>query len=141
MPDYMFCVSLKISHPKIEPIEITKELNIEPDSYHKIGEPRITANGRRLKRNYDSMFWRYDFTRGKKVNAKDILFEDFIAAKNDELGKHKAFFKNLKETGGTVEYFVGWFSVDSINMSIYLNPTVLSNTADLGVSIVLCAYP
>lgn len=88
MPDYTFCISSKISHPQIAPEKITKELNIEPDNSHKVGESRITANGRRLNGNYDSMFWRYDFTRGKKVSAQDILIEDFIADKNSELGKH-----------------------------------------------------
>ncbi len=141
MPDYKFCVSLKISHPEMEPENISKELNLIPHIANKVGEPRITPNGRRLKANYESMFWTFDFCSGKGLDAEDVLFEEFIAARNNELAKHRSFFESLKETGGTVEYFVGWFSVDSINMNIYLDPPVLQSTADLGISIVLCAYP
>lgn len=141
MPDYTFCVSLKISHPEIEPEDISKELNLKPHIAHKLGEPRITPNGRRLKGNYESMFWTFDFCNGERLDAEDILFEEFIAARNSELAKHKSFFESLRESGGTIEYFVGWFSVDSINMNIYLDPPVLKSTADLSISIVLCAYP
>ncbi|WP_111977846.1 hypothetical protein [Algibacillus agarilyticus] len=141
MPDYKFCVSLKISHPEIEPEDISKELNLAPHIAHKIGEPRITPNGRRLKGNYESMFWTFDFCNGDRLDAEDILFEEFVAARNNELAKHKSFFEKLRVTGGTIEYFVGWFSVGSINMNIYLEPPVLKSTADLGISIVLCAYP
>ncbi|MCB5228423.1 DUF4279 domain-containing protein [Alishewanella sp. 16-MA] len=141
MPDYKFCVSLNISHPEIEADIISEELNITPHITHKIGEPRITPNGRRLSGSYENTFWSYDFCNGKRVDAEEILFEDFIASKNSELAKHKCFFEKLRETGGAVDYFVGWFSVDSINMNIYLEPAVLYSTADLSISLVLCAYP
>jgi hypothetical protein len=141
VPDYKFCVSLNISHPDIEPGKISEEVDLQPHQAHKKGEPRYTPKGRRLNGNYESMFWRHDFADGEKLDSSDILFEEFIEARNIELSHHKAFFQNLRKSGGTIDYFVGWFSVDSINMNIYLDPPVLKSTADLGVSIVLCAYP
>ena len=41
-----------------------------------------------------------------------FVFEEFIEARNIELSQHKAFFQNLRKSGGTIDYFVGWFSVD-----------------------------
>ena len=141
MPDYKFCVSLNISHPTMAVETISQQLSLEPNSSHNAGDLRVTKHGRLLGRTYEDLYWNLDLCDGKKLDAQDILFEDFVAQKNSELEKHKAFFNEIRSTGGTIDYFVGWFSVDSINMNIYLAPPLLKSTADLDISIVLCAYP
>ncbi len=141
MPDYKFSVSLQISHPQVDAKTISDTLSLSPTNSHDTGDLRVTKNGRLLGGSYEDMFWNLDLCDGKRIDAEDVLFEEFIAQKNAKLEKHKDFFNKLRATGGVIEYFVGWFSVDSINMSIYLEPPLLKNTADLGISIVLCAYP
>ena len=141
MPDYKFCVSLNISHPKMKVETISEELSLRPKTSHDVGDLRVTKHGRVLGGSYEDMYWSFDLCEGKRLDAEDVLFEDFVTQKNTELEKHKAFFNELRSTGGTIDYFVGWFSVDSINMNIYLDPPLLRSTADLDISIVLCAYP
>ncbi len=141
MPDYKFCVSLNISHPKMEVETISENLSLQPEASHDVGDLRITKHGRLLGGSYEEMYWSFDLCEGRRIDADEILFEDFIAIKNNEFNKHKALFNDIRATGGTIEYFVGWFSVDSINMNIFLDPPILKSTADLDISIVLCAYP
>lgn len=141
MPDYKFCVSLDISHPSMEVQTVSEQLSIQPTSSHDVGDLRITKHGRLLGGAYEDMRWSLDLCEGNKIDAETMLFEDFIALKNAELKIHRSFFNTIRSSGGTIEYFVGWFSENSINMNIYLDPPLLKNTADLDISIVLCAYP
>ena len=141
MPDYKFCVSLNISHPNMEVNSISEQLSFEPSSSHDVGDLRVTKHGRILDGTYEDMRWSLDLCNGNKLDAEEVLFEDFISLKNADLEKHKSFFNEIRSSGGTIEYFVGWFSVDSINMNIYLEPSLLKSTSDLAISIVLCAYP
>ncbi|WP_139058350.1 hypothetical protein [Shewanella sp. HN-41] len=141
MPDYKFCVSLNISHPSMEVQTISEQLSLQPTSSHDVGDLRVTKHGRQLGGTYEDMRWSLDLCNGNKFDAETVLFEDFISSKNAEFKRHKSFFNHIRSSGGTIEYFVGWFSVDSINMTIYLEPSLLKSTADLDISIVLCAYP
>ena len=141
MPDYKFCVSLNISHPKMEVKTISEQLSLQPETSHDVGDLRVTKHGRLLGGSYEEMYWSFDLCEGKRLDADDILFEEFIVQKNTELEKHQALFNEIRSTGGAIDYFVGWFSVDSINMNIYLEPQLLKSIADLDISITLCAYP
>lgn len=120
---------------------ITEQLSIQPTLSHNVGDLRVTKHGRILSGTYEDMRWSLDLCHGDRLDAEFVLLEDFISLKNAELEKHKSFFEKIRSSGGTVEYFVGWFSVGSINMNIYLEPPLLKSAADLGITIVLCAYP
>jgi hypothetical protein len=120
---------------------ITEHLSLQPETSHDLGDLRVTKHGRLLGGSYEEMYWSFDLCEGKRIDADEILFEDFIALKNSEFKIHKEFFNGIRATGGIIEYFVGWFSVDSINMNIFLDPPLLKSTADLDISIALCAYP
>ena len=141
MPDYKFCVSLNISHPNMEVKTISEQLSLQPNSSHDVGDLRVTKHGRLLGGIYEDMRWSLDLCDGNRLDAEAVLFEDFISLKNVEFERHKSFFNEIRSSGGTIDYFVGWFSVDSINMNIYLEPSLLKSTADLDIAIVLCAYP
>jgi len=141
LPQYEFCVSLRISHPTLTVSEISRAMALEPDMSHNSGESRVSKKGVILGGVHKETFWSFDLSPGKRINAESVLFEDFITQKNRELSIHSAFLKNIQETGGCVDYFVGWFSDGSINMNIYLDPDLMKRTSELGISIVLCAYP
>jgi len=141
LPQYEFCVSLKISHPNIKAQEITKRLDLEPTCSHDVGDIRVTPKGRVLKGVYEDTYWSLDLCDNKKIDAGDVLFEEFIEQQNKKLAVNRAFFEEIRTCGGVVEYFVGWFSRGSINMNIFLEPNLMKSTAELNISIVLCAYP
>jgi hypothetical protein len=140
VPDYKFCVSLNISHPNMEVNDISEQLSLQPTSSHDVGDLRVTKRGRLLGGSYEDMRWSLDLCDGNKLDAEDVLFEDYISSKNESFERNKSFFNEIRSSGGTIEYFVGWFSVDSTNMNIYLEPSLLKSTSELAISIVLCAY-
>lgn len=141
MPDYDFTVSLNITHPTMEVDEVVEALSRNPEPSHNKGDLRIARNGRLLGGCFEEMFCRFDLCGGRNISSEEMLFEEFLKNKNNELAKYKDFFESIISTGGKVEYFVGWFSVDSVNMNIYFEPSLLKDIADLGITLALHAYP
>lgn len=120
---------------------ISECLSMLPTNSYEVGSPRIAINGRLLGGVHKHSFWSIDLSGKEKLDAEDITFEEFISKTNDSLVEHQEFFKDVRRTGGEIEYFVGWFSNGSINMNIVLDTQLMKSTSDLGISIVLCAYP
>ena len=80
-------------------------------------------------------------TSRKKVGSKPIFIEDFLSKQNKRFKSHEKYFLTLIESGGYIEYFIGWFGTGNINMSISLTPELLHSIASLHFSVGLCAYP
>ena len=140
MPQYEFSVSLKVIHPEMKASDISEKLSMQPEMYSDVGADRKSRNGRLLGGVYESTIWSKSLSSGK-IDAEEMLFEDFVSKQNSSLSIHQEFFKDVREAGGSIEYFVGWFGSGSINMNIVLEPELMQKTSVLGVSIVLCAYP
>ena len=141
MPDYNFCVSLSVTHPTIDPAEISEKLGLSPAVERKVGDPRISRKGKLLGGDNKESFWRVNLHEEERLNSNEIYLEDFLSKKNEGLIIYKDYFKSLVDTGGYIEYFIGWFSVGSINMNITLEPKLLASTAELYISIGVAAYP
>ena len=141
MPDYQFCVSLSITHPTVNPNEITGILDIKPSKIQTVGEPRISYKGESLEGLNKESFWRADLHQEKRLHSNDIYLEDFLAKQNEKIKIHKEYLNSLVESGGYIEYFIGWFSEGTINMSATFTPDLLQSTADLNISIGLDVYP
>jgi len=140
VPQYEFSVSLKIVHPRIQASIISGKLSMEPEICSNVGANRVSPTGVLLGGVYEKTIWSKSLTEGK-VDAEDMLFEEFVAIQNSSLSTHQNFFNEVRKAGGSIEYFVGWFSSGSINMNIVLSPELMKNTSELGVTIVICAYP
>jgi len=119
---------------------ISERLSMQPEMCSDVGADRKSKGGRLLGGVYESTIWSKSLSSGK-IDAEEMLFEDFVSDQNFSLSKHQKFFKDVRETGGSIEYFVGWFSSGSINMNIVFEPELMQKTSALGVTIVLCAYP
>ena len=140
MPQYEFSVSLKVMHPEMKASAISEKLSMQPEMYSDVGADRKSRDGRLLGGVYESTIWSKSLSSGK-IDAEEMIFEDFVSDQNSNLSMHQKFFKDVREAGGSIEYFVGWFSSGSINMNIVLEPELMQKTSALGVAIVLCAYP
>lgn len=137
--EYEFCVSLRITHPKIDPDEITKVLGITPTHKWKFGESRKTPKGTQLSGNNIESYWTARLHDKKNLHSEDITLEEFISKANRRLRSYKEYLKKLSNDGGRIEYFVGWFG--SSNMGANFKPSVLKDTAELGIEIALDVYP
>jgi len=141
MPDYKFCVSLSITHPSYNAEEISKALGLSPTMARNVGEPRVSKNGSLLGGTNKETFWKVNLHSENKIHSDQELMESFISRENKKLEVHKQYFGELIESGGYIEYFIGWFSEGSINMNVTLEPKLLKETADLNITIGLAAYP
>ena len=141
MPDYNYCVTLKITHPTLDPSEITEALGAKAIRSWKFGEPRISTKGKLLKGLNKESFWSLDLHEEKRLQASSIYLEDFISDQNIRFKEHEIFFHNLIKSGGYIEYFIGWFGTSNINMCVTLSPELLLETAKLHISVSVCAYP
>ena len=140
MPQYEFRVSLKIVHPTLQASAISEKLSVDPEIYSNVGTDRVSPTGTLLGGVYDHTIWSRSLT-ADKIDAEDMLFEEFIEMQNSKLSAHRNFFNEVRKVGGSVEYFVGWFSSGSINMNIALSSELMKSTSELSVAIVFCAYP
>jgi hypothetical protein len=139
MPNYQYRVSLKLTHPSMHASAITQALSLAPDYKANIGEKRISARGRELSGANPATLWWKELS-DNRLHAEQILLEDFLLTMNMELSAHKSFFYDFVQSGGSVDYFIGWFSTSSLNMSLLLDADLIQRTAELGINILLCAY-
>src|SRR5436305_78106 len=56
-----FSVPLSISHPDIDPVEISRAVNLTPKRMTRAGAPRTTPKGDPLEGTYQFSHWTYEF--------------------------------------------------------------------------------
>jgi hypothetical protein len=99
-----FEVSLRIRHPTADPDRIGEEIEWIPQVRRKVGDPRMTPKGNPLPGANSETFWYADLP----VKDGDSLVK-VIAAANLRLMSHRTYLDQLVLSGGSIEYFVGWF--------------------------------
>jgi len=138
MSDYRYSVTLRVTHPNIDPDKITGELGIEPFRKWKVGENRATPVGTLLEGINKESYWAANMQSEKKLLSTEVYMEDYLVKLNNELKRHKSYFAELIDSGGCIEYFIGWFSADNVGLT--LSRELMKQTAELGIEIGLCAY-
>ncbi|MFK8067721.1 MAG: DUF4279 domain-containing protein [Gammaproteobacteria bacterium] len=133
MSDYRFCVSLQISHPTLDLEDLTQVLELKPFKVWKLGEPRFTPKGTPLEGAYKCNVWSAKMHEQERIFSADIYLEDYLEKLNQQLQLHKKKFGEIVNSGGYIEYFIGWFSEG--NISTTLSPQLLRSTAELSISI------
>lgn len=99
-----FEVSLRIWHPQVDPAEITRELGWTPDVARTVGEPRATPKGTPLPGTNKQSFW-----YAVLLPVPGSSLSSVIREANQRLMPRKAYINGLVNSGGVLEYFVGWF--------------------------------
>ena len=138
---YSYSVSLRISHPTIEPGALTKSLGLKPSNAWRAGEPRRTPTGRPLRGNNRSSFWTARLIQKRFATTPARSLETALAAQVRRLKKHRALLRRIQEGGGRTELFVGIFGENGFNFGGELDTELLSGLSDLGLSIGLDIYP
>jgi hypothetical protein len=92
-----FDVELFIVHPTIDPTAISNALGLEACFSHRAGDPRTTPTGAPLRGKHPDTRWRHSM----RCIATDQWFAAHVTQFVDRLEPHKAYFANLKSTGGT----------------------------------------
>jgi hypothetical protein len=128
-----YTLSLRCLHPTIDPAEITKRLNIEPDHAWKVGEQAKTPAGTLLDYIRNQSYWSY----GTHTNGKQFSIEinQIIAY----LSPHRDFIHRLVVEGGRVEIYLGLLG--SINIGDTITVETLAKLTDLKVDLGIEVFP
>jgi hypothetical protein len=105
MYPYECSVSFRISHPTIDPDEISTQLGLEPKISWRAGDVRQSPKGTPLEGRNETTYWSYALNCQPTSELIELL-EDFTV----RLESYREFLIHLRSTGGRLEYFVGWFS-------------------------------
>jgi hypothetical protein len=120
----------------MDPTEISAVLGLEPSRMWRAGDPRTTPKNTPLEGVWRGTYW-----------ATDVLKDDCpnrtLAAALFELAErfsaNKSFFAKVRNEGGCVEFYVGWF-IDG-NRGDEFGPDLMGKLVDLGITLSLDIYP
>ena len=97
-----FDVELFIVHPTLDPADISTALGMEAHFAHRVGDSRKTPKGTPLSGNYPDTRWRHCI----RCTVTEQWYAAEVTRLIDRLEPHKAFFANLKSTGGTARILI-----------------------------------
>jgi hypothetical protein len=104
-PAKRFHVELFIVDPTLDPADISAALGLKAHNAHRVGDPRKTPKGAPLAGNYRDTRWRHSV----EYSVTDQWFAAEITGLLDRLEPHRAFFADLKSTGGEAEIIIQFF--------------------------------
>jgi hypothetical protein len=105
MNAFHYSVSFRIRHPSIDTHEISTQLALKPHRSWTAGELRTSPKGKLLGGKREETYWSHTLTHGPETSLANCL-ERF----SETLDSHAEFLKGIRASGGTIEYFIGWFS-------------------------------
>ena len=129
-----FQMTLAITHPSIDPGEISRQLSLSPSRQTRAGQNRVTPAGERLDGTYRFSSW------GHALDMSEVTdLTEFLPSLIERLAPHAAFFQNLVREGGSVELFCGVFADGNWDESFH--HSLLRKLADMAIDLRLDVYP
>ena len=131
-------VSFRIVEDKLDPLEISKLLNLNPDVAHKKGDPNIviTKKGKVLIRShYNTGMW----SLNKIANEEGDLSHEIAKLLQDLYPRRKELLA-LFNLGYVMDVFCGVFIYDVEQPGFAIEPKVLKMLGELNIKFSLCMY-
>ncbi|TKB68028.1 MAG: DUF4279 domain-containing protein [Nitrospira sp.] len=128
-----FEISLRITHPSMDPEDISTQLRLKASTKWKAGLRRTTPVGTLLAGTNDATFCVFELdakTRGHLDTTLNTLTK--------KLFRFKHFFQKIRSTGGSIEYFIGLFV--NRNTGIILDRSLMAQLVNLGIDLSLDIY-
>ncbi len=129
-----FTACLSISHPDIDPAEITHAVGLLPKRTTRAGDPRSTPTGEPLSGKYDFSCWMHRFDVHEATEL-GVILEQLV----DQFQGFRSFFHRIVEEGGSVELFCGVFANGNWDES--LPYSLLGRLAEFQINLRLDVYP
>ncbi len=136
MNPYWYKVSLRLSHPWLDPAEITSALRREPSRSWRAGGPRTPPKGQPLEGHNKDTYWTAVVVEAKwpSVSLSEAIDELIV-----QLAPHRDFLRRVRTESGTAALFVGWFFDEM--MGDTFDCDLLARLADLGLDLSLDLDP
>jgi hypothetical protein len=113
--------------------QICDRLGMEPKRKWTAGKKRETPKGSPLIGVNSSTYCSFQLE-----HPAGVQLADFLDVYSDKLYRHKDFFEELRSTGGSLEYFIGWYS--DRNSGQVFNLGLLSKLVALGIELSIDFY-
>ena len=133
MNKFRYVVSLRISHPDMNPDDICHKLNMKAKIRWRAGAMRKTPKGASLPGVYDQSYCCFDLKQ-----PENIELADFLKQWNFKLLKYEEFLNHIYSSGGRIEYFIGWFSEG--NSEEVFDVSLLSDLVKLKIDLSIDFY-
>jgi len=133
MYPFKYGVTLRVTHPAMDPQQICNGLGLRASLKQKVGEKRQTPAGTPLSGVYKDTFCTFDL-----APPQGCELEAFIKCCNRRLESHRRFLNRISSTGGSAEYFIGMF-LDS-NHGVVFDPDVLAQLTKLQIGLSFDLY-
>lgn len=135
-----FALSLRVWHPTIDAQDIAESIGIPAKRICRRGEPRQTPKGKALKGVYPDNYYVGDVIRRDEFDTPEFD-NQLTACINLALARVSPFKEallRLKAAGARSEFFIGWKIRG--NAGLELEPKLMSQLADLGISLSIDVY-
>lgn len=134
MNPFRYRVSLRLCHPKMDPEDISVALKMKPQFQWKAGERRTTPQGRPLEGINSVTYW-----CSQGIEGQGFGLAESLSTHLHELETNAFFLKNFVSSGGSIEYFIGWFT-DGLMTGATLDSDLLSRMSALNIDMGLDVY-
>jgi hypothetical protein len=134
MNTFRYRVSLRISHPNIDPKIITQTLGLLPKRTWKSGQPRETPTGQPLQGVNKDSYWYHAYDTPDDEQCAGFVHSAAVA-----LQQHRDFFHRLRGEGADIQFFIGLFS--SRNFGETFEHDLLGILSDLKIDLGFDVYP
>jgi hypothetical protein len=115
---------------------VSDALGIKPSVLWKVGEPRRTPKGTALSGIYKTGFWTCRLVDGASIE-QDL--SSALSAALDKVAPGSPLFATIAQTGGRVEFFIGWFFDDG-NSGDVLDHNLLGRLAGMSIDLSFDVY-
>ncbi len=127
-----YAVSLRVRHPNLDPVLLTKTLHLEPLHCWRAGEPRRSVTGTALGGEHRESYWSAPLP-GQAVGAAAVPLELFLSQQLVQLNRHRVFLARLQAEGGQLSLLVE-LAPDE-NAALTLSTGVSRKLADLNIEL------
>jgi len=107
MYTYEHKVSLRITHPTIDPQSITNTLGLKPSRSWQVGTPRKTPNGGELEAINIETYWSAQLSNGKIILSEEVPLESYLLEKTNIL--YRIFWLSWRIERNSREYRVSYW--------------------------------
>jgi len=133
MADARFKISLRLRHPSMDPREMSKAIGMDAKFQWRAGDRRMTPAGTLLEGHREHSYCCLNFPEDQQKSLSHVLGKHVSS-----LRKFKQFLDEFHASGGSAEFFIGWF-VDR-NSGDILDWSLLRELADLHISLSFDIY-
>lgn len=129
---FQYSVSLQVWHPHADPELVERGFALKAAHKQKVGESRKALNGTLLSGTYRESYCVFDLASGQ-----DGKLADCLRSLVNELEAKQGYIENFRESGGRLNWFVGWTCGEHGEV---FDIELLSRLANLGIDLGIEPY-